>query len=132
MTRTRRGDGGQATVELALVLPLVALVVLSALQVGLVLRDHVLVVHAAREAARAAAVADTDRSGAATEGARRSAALDPGALQVDAVDVGGGEWVRVELAYTNGTDVPLVGVLLPDVTLRADATMRAEEGRPAR
>ena len=52
---------GQATVELALVLPLVVFGLLAILQVGLVVRDQVAVVHAAREAARAASV-DPDRS----------------------------------------------------------------------
>ena len=50
------GDEGQAAVELALVLPLVALLLLALVQVGLVVRDQILVIHAAREAAREAAV----------------------------------------------------------------------------
>ena len=56
MTRWRRGDEGQAAVELALVLPLVVALLLAVVQVGLIVRDQVLVVHAAREAAREAAV----------------------------------------------------------------------------
>ena len=52
-------DRGQSTVEFALVLPLVVMVLLLVVQVGLVVRDQVLVVHAAREAARAAAVGDS-------------------------------------------------------------------------
>ncbi len=47
---------GQATVELALVLPVVAVLLLLVLQVGLLARDRVLAVHAARVAARAVAV----------------------------------------------------------------------------
>ena len=54
--RRRRGDGGQASVELALVLPLVVLLLLAVVQLGLLVRDQILVVHAAREAAREAAV----------------------------------------------------------------------------
>jgi len=54
----RRGKEvkGQASVELALVLPLVVVLLLVVVQVGLVVRDQILVVHAAREAAREAAV----------------------------------------------------------------------------
>ncbi len=52
--------------EFALVLPLVVLVVLFIVQAGLVVRDQLLVSHAAREAARAASVSDNDRLGAAT------------------------------------------------------------------
>ena len=49
------GDRGQASVELALLLPLLVLLLLVILQVGLLGRDVVLVTHASREAARAAA-----------------------------------------------------------------------------
>ena len=42
--------------ELALALPLIALLLLAIVQVGLVVRDQVLLTHAAREAAREAAV----------------------------------------------------------------------------
>ena len=49
-------DRGQASVELALLLPIVVLLLLAVLQVGLVARDVVLVTHASREAARAAAL----------------------------------------------------------------------------
>ena len=54
----RRDQRGQATAEYALVLLGVAAValLLAAVQVGLIVRDQVLVVHAAREAAREAAV----------------------------------------------------------------------------
>ena len=65
-----RGDGdeGQAAVELALALPLVAVLLLALVQLGFLVRDQVLVVHAAREAARQAAVdssADAVRRAAA-------------------------------------------------------------------
>src|SRR3954471_811626 len=52
----RHAERGQATVEFAFVLPLVILAVLAVIQVGLVVRDQLGVVHAAREAARAASV----------------------------------------------------------------------------
>ena len=126
MSRTRREDGGQSTVELALVLPLVVLVLLLVLQVGLVVRDRLLVAHAAREAARAAAVSDDDRAGAARRAADRAGPLDGDRLQVT-VGVGRvGDTVTARVRYESSTDVPLVGLLLPDVTLEADATMRAE------
>ena len=126
MSRTRRGDRGQATVELALVLPLVAVLVLVVLQVGLVVRDHVLVEHSAREAARAASVADADRSSAANRAAVRAADLDAGRLRVSSNVTDGGERVAVHIDYRSATDVPLVGLLLPDVELRGDAVMRVE------
>jgi Flp pilus assembly protein TadG len=126
VSRTRRGDRGQATVELALVLPLVAALLLVLLQVGLVVRDRVLVTHAAREAARAAAVADHDRSIAAERGAVRSSDLTAEHLHVTTSPVDGGDAVEVHVAYRSTTEVPLVGLLVPDLDLEADATMRVE------
>ena len=49
-------QSGQATVEFALVLPLVIFLILAVLQTALVVRDYVATVHAAREAVRAASV----------------------------------------------------------------------------
>ncbi len=49
MTMAGRGDRGQSTVEFAMILPLVALVLLLLVQAGLVVRDQLLVSHAARE-----------------------------------------------------------------------------------
>ena len=47
-----RSQRGQSTVELACILPIVVICLLLAVQAGLVVRDRVLVVHAARAAGR--------------------------------------------------------------------------------
>jgi Flp pilus assembly protein TadG len=118
-------ERGQASVELALALPVLALLLLLIVQVGLVVRDQVLLVHAAREAAREAAVA-ADR-GAARRGALAGARLQPGRLTAAAEGRGGpGSRVTVRLEYRSPTDVPLVGALVGDVRLSAAATMRVE------
>ncbi len=120
----RPGHRGQATVELALGLPVVALAVLLVLQLAVVGRDVVLVSHAAREAARAAAV--EPRPGTALAAARgASGALDPHRITV-AVSRRGAT-VTVEVRYRAVTGLPLVGVLVPDPTLTQTVTMRAEE-----
>jgi len=123
--RRERGDGGQASVELALVLPLVMLLLLAVVQVGLVVRDQILVVHAAREGAREAAVdpaADAPRRAALA-----SSTLDGDRLTVTTTGRGAaGSRVRVELAYRVPTAVPLIGSALGDLTLHATATMRVE------
>jgi len=112
-------------VELALVLPLVALVLLAVVQVGLLVRDQVLVVHAAREAARESAVQ-------ADPAAPRRAALAGSGLEGDRLEVGvsgrggPGSRVRIEVRYRAPTRVPLVGAAIGDVTLAASATMRVE------
>jgi hypothetical protein len=120
-----RSEGGQATVEAALVLPLVATMLLAVIQVGLLVRAQVLVTHAAREGARAAAVDDS--TDAAANAARSASTLVPDRMEVR-VDgrAGPGSRVTVEVTYRAPTDVPLVGSLLGDVTLRARATMRVE------
>jgi Flp pilus assembly protein TadG len=127
----RDGEGGQATVELALVLPLVILFALAVIQVGVLVHDQLLVAAAAREAVRAAAVtgSDGDAGGSARAAAGTVGHLDGGRLGV-AVSrdpgAGGQPVVRVRATYAAATVVPVVGALLPDVTLSAEAVMRSE------
>ena len=113
--RARR-ERGQATVELALCLPVVAVALLLVVQVGLIAHDQVLVVHAAREAARAAAVGSPLP---ALDG------LAPARADV-AVDRSGDGRVRVRVRYRSPTAVPIVGPLVPDAVLTAETTMRDE------
>lgn len=119
-------DRGQSTVELAVALPFIVILFLLIVQVALVVRDHLLLVHGAREAVRAAAVALTDRHDAAVFGAQRSGPLDPDRLRVTEEMLSGGDRVRVRVEYSSSTDLPLVGVFLPDIDLSADAVMRLE------
>lgn len=121
----RPGDGGQASVELALLLPVVVVLVLAVLQVGLLARDVVLVTHAAREAARAAAV-EPDPA-AARAAAAGSSGLADDRLHVAVSNRGEpGAPVSVTITYRAATSVPIVGAWLGDRTLRATATMRVE------
>lgn len=121
----RRGERGQAAVEVALVLPLVVALALALLQLGLVVRDQLLVLHAAREGAREAAV--RDEPGAARAAAAHATALGGDRLTVRLKERGPpGGTVTVEVSYRSPTDLPLVGPLLGDVTVRASATMRVE------
>lgn len=123
--RRVREEGGQASVELALVLPLVMVLLLGMVQVGLLVRDQILVVHAAREAAREAAV--DPAPDAAARAASASSTLDGGRLTVQSSGRGAaGSRVRVDVSYRAPTVVPLVGAAIGDLTLRASATMRVE------
>jgi hypothetical protein len=108
-------------VEFAFLLPLVVFAALAVIQIGLVVRDQMGVVHAAREAARAASV-DPDPSRAVHAAHRTLPRAD--------VEVGdrpkvGGE-ITVTVRYTSVTSLPLVGALFPDPELHASATMRVE------
>jgi len=119
--RAPRGEPGQATVEFALVLPLLVMAMLALIQVGLLVRDHLAVVHAAREAARAASVEpDPARAVAAARRTLPGAEVDVGARPAV------GEPIAVDVRYRAVTDVPLVGLLFPDPEMHARAVMRVE------
>ena len=121
----RNGSEGQAAVELALALPLVLLLLLALVQLGFLVRDQVLVVHAAREGVRQAAV---DPSlDAARRAAFGSSGLDGKRMQVSMTGrEGPGSHVQVSVTYRAPTDVPLVGAVIGDVDMHASATMRVE------
>ena len=124
--RGTRVDRGQTTVELALVLPLAVALLLLVIQVGLVVRDELLVVHAAREGARAAAVGlDGAKVRAAVEAAGPLRA-DRLRAQVTRTSADGGQ-VVVTVRYRSVTDLPLVGALVPDLDLVERVQMREED-----
>lgn len=126
MKKTRWGDQGQSTVEFALILPLVVIVVLFIVQAGFVVRDQVLVSHAAREAARAAAVSDIDRFSAALTAAKRAGELRSDQISGEVTMLEGGGAVRVEVSYRSVTDIAIIGALVPDIDLHATVVMRVE------
>lgn len=117
-------DRGQAAVELALCLPVVMLVLLGVVQVGVVVRDELLVQQAAREAARAASVSSAP-SVAAGRAATR--VLDAARLRGVGTATGtSGGMVRVTVRASSPTEVPFIGALLGDVTHVASAVMVLE------
>lgn len=122
MSARRSGARGQATVEFALVLPVVVLALMAVLQVAFVVRDHVAVVHAAREGARAASVDPSP--GAAARAAHRTL---PGADVSVGPRPAVGEAITVEVSFVSETRLPLVGALFPDPTLEARVVMRVEK-----
>jgi hypothetical protein len=112
---------------LALVLPLVLMMVLALLQVGLLAKDSLVVVQAAREGAREAAVTPDD------ERVRQAALRGGGGLAGERTDVevertgGMGDPVTVRIRYRSPMVVPFVEWLFPDeVLLASAATMRQE------
>ena len=115
-------ESGQATVEFALLLPVVAMMLLAVMQVGTVVRSRVMLTHAAREGARVAAVGGSE--GEVRTAAVESSGLDPARLLVDVERSGG--IVIVSLSYSEPTDVALIGPLLDDVDMTATAQMRRE------
>ena len=116
-----RDDEGQATVEFALTIPILLLVLLGAVQVFVVLVDRLHLVHVTREATRAASV-----SGDPVVAVRRvleRAWPDRVVSQRVSDD---GTLVSVTVELVNPTDVPIIGRFLPDVRLAESLTMLAE------
>ncbi len=116
-------ERGQATVEFALVLPVVITMLLVVIQVGFLARDYVRVAHASREAARAASV-DPDGDGATdvVEYLLGDADLDierKGSGEV-------GDPIKATVKYQAHTNVPIVGALLGDFEISDSTTMRTE------
>ena len=111
--------------ETALVLPFVMAMVLVLVQVGLLVRDHILIVHATRDAARAAAVEPTTESAASA--ALAATGLDPGRLQVETSGSRtAGGLLRVTVRYRPEPAVPIVGRFFPSMALEEALTIRVE------
>lgn len=119
-SRENRGaDRGQATVEFALVLPLLVVCIAGLVWVGNIVMLQIRLEHAAREGARAAAVEPDSASSAATSAVRRSLG-DDGAVGVT-ID---GDYVVVRVS-TEVAGVPIIGI--GGRTLSAEAHMRRED-----
>jgi Flp pilus assembly protein TadG len=112
-----------------MVLPLLLLVTLALVQVGLVVRDRLVLADAARAGAREAAVTDdADRIRDAIE--RAAAPLTTDRIEVSVARAGGrGTPVTVTLGYSDPPSIPAVAWLFPSsIHLEASTTMRQEFG----
>lgn len=119
-------DRGQSTVEFALVLPFVLLILLGLLQAGVVLRDQLVLAAAAREGAREAAVT-ADRARIVAAAQRAAPGLDLTVQVSRGADRGGPAVVGVSAPPTA---LPLVGAVVAGRRLEGSATMRVERGGP--
>lgn len=117
---------GQATVELALTLPLLALVLAAAIEVTGLASDRVRLWHAAREAARVAVV-DPDPEAAldaAQRGGLEGIRLD---IDPDPQSRVAGRTLAATVSYRPRGRVPILRELFSHVLLRATAVMRIEQ-----
>ena len=123
-----RSDRGSASVEFALVLPILLVLVLAVVQVGLFVRDDLVLVGSARAGARQAAVSADDAS-VRDAVARGAPGLDPSRIDVAISRTRRGGPATVSVTYAAPQAVPFVGWLFPGtVTLQATAVMRQEFG----
>lgn len=124
--RVGRQDGS-AVVEFALLLPILFLVLLAAVQMGVLARDQLLLTQAARAGAREAAVT-LDEARIREVAFEASPGLDAARLELGVVREGSqGSVVTVSVGYRAVVAAPLAGWLLPaTVDLTASASMRQE------
>ena len=133
MTTTRislRSERGQAMTELALILPVLALLLLGIVQFGIVFHQYITVTDAVRAGARKAVVSRHEASpaGAADAAVRKSAGgLDGAKLAVTVSAPAGwttGQDVQVCAAYPYKID--LVGMVFKTGNLTSCTTERIE------
>jgi Flp pilus assembly protein TadG len=129
LSRGRAGERASAAVEFALVLPLVLLMALALVQVGLLVKDQLVVAGAARAGARQGAVT-TDDGQVRDSAVQAAASLDPARLDVAVERQGGaGTPVVVTIRYDVPPRLPLVAWLFPsDIELTSVVTFRQETG----
>lgn len=118
-----RDEAGSAVVEFALVLPLVLVLLFGIVEVAVIARSEIQLVHATREGAReAAASPDTARAASAVRSALGGLASNARISVSRPATVGQKATVNVSLPYRVAT--PIFGGFT--VTLTSTASMRVE------
>jgi Flp pilus assembly protein TadG len=125
--RGGRLERGSAVVEFALVLPVLLTLCLALVQIGLLARDQLLLVQAARAGSRQAVV-DPEDGPVRSAVLQAAPGLDPTRVEVTVDRTGGlGQPVEVTVGYEATIAVPLAGVFFPsEVSLEASTAMRQE------
>jgi hypothetical protein len=115
-------DSGQATVELALVMPLIIGLLIIILNAGLVVRDQLAVWHAASAGARAASISP-DSPDVVQQAVEAEVQLRPLHLHI----VRDGDLVTVEATYPRTFGLWLIGGIAPPLILSATVTMHVQD-----
>lgn len=114
-------ESGQATVELAIILPFIVLIAAGLIQCGLIVTNQLAVWNAARNAARAAAISP-DPQIDAQQAANSAVDLRPLQVIITTTD----DVVSARVVYIDHTNLPLIGVLFPQISLEATVAMLRE------
>lgn len=127
MRRRKERNEGQATVEMALVLPVLIWLLIGTVDIARMANAYLTVQHAAREAVRLGITGATDA--AVTQRALDAAAgLDPTSLTVSVTPAGlrpTGTDVTVTVSYQYSV-LALMGIIGDDVPLQGSLTARVE------
>ncbi|OGD36176.1 hypothetical protein A2V94_03405 [Candidatus Atribacteria bacterium RBG_16_35_8] len=122
-------EKGASTVEFALVIPILIMLLFAILQFGLAFSRYVSLTHAAREGARLAAVGLYEEDPGGFEQAVRDSAP---AVEIETINVDPGEGTigsTVEVTVIGSTfliEIPMAGSWGP-ITLTSKASMRREQ-----
>lgn len=120
----QRNERGAATVELALSIPLLVVMMMLLAQVAGVLVAQLAVQEAARAGARAAAVQPD--SGAATRAAKAATGLSERKLQINTQVARADGLVRVEVGFPVELRMPMTNTLLITKVVRSTVAMPLE------
>jgi Flp pilus assembly protein TadG len=127
-TPLRTIEHGQAVVELAIVLPILALLLFGILQLGITFNHYLALTDAVRAGARAAAVSRHDANPVATTEAKlRAAAPDLKQSDLDVtVDSTWAPGTPVTVTATYPYDIDLLGVVVKSGHLTSSTQERVE------
>ena len=120
--KVKSSEAGQSTVEFALIIPVVAIFLMLILQVGLVVRQKILVTNSSREAARILSVEND--FGKATMKAKETV---NGAEVIISRPANQGEYLTVTIKDVVKSKIPILGVIFPDISVTSKTTMRVEK-----
>ena len=115
-------DSGQATVELALVMPLIIGLLLIILNVGLIVRDQLAVWHAASAGARAASISPNSPD-VVQQAVEAEVQLRPLHLRI----VRDGDLITVEAKYPRTIGLWVSKYIAPPLILSATVTMHVQD-----
>lgn len=121
---------GQSTVETALVLPLVILILTGIIDFGLLFNNYLVIANASREGVRLAAVGSTDSAITASI-INMTTTLDQTKLGITITPTQSsrkkGDEVTVTIVYQNQLLTPVISALMPNpVPLNSKTVMRME------
>ncbi len=120
--KVKSSEAGQSTVEFALIIPVIAIFLMLILQVGVVVKQKILVTNSSREAARILSVEND--FGKATMKAKETV---NGAEVIISRPANQGEYLTVTIKDVVKSKMPILGVIFPDISVTSKTTMRVEK-----
>ncbi len=120
-----RTERAQATIEFALLLPLVVMVFLLGVDGVLIARDQILVVHTSHEGARRASL--TGDLGEATAVVRERGAPNNASVSMTSYGGGTNELVGVTVRWNTSSRLIVIGRFLHAISVEHTTVMRREQ-----